>query len=103
MAGSACIVHGGLKNNRSTTRNKLGRAWKPTSAMGAMAISGGTTSVLSITLIPQYKIEMSTSRGALQRESEFLIRKRRGERVMSARKPEMNVKYATVRPRIVRY
>ena len=43
-------------------------------------------------LIPQYKTEIRTSSGALHSEREFLMKKSFGERVMSARRPQMNVR-----------
>jgi len=80
-----------------------GIAWNPTSAQGAMWISGGTTSVLSIALIPQYRILIRTSSGAEHNESVFLIKNSWGDSVTSARKPKMKVNIAIVRPMMVRY
>lgn len=54
-------------------------------------------------LIPQYNMLIRTSRGALHKESVFLIKKSLGERVMSARSPNTKVAYATVSPKIVKY
>jgi len=103
IAGKALMVHGGLRNSKSMTSNIDGAAWNPKSANGARWISGGTTKVLSIIQIPQYKILIKTSSGALHRERVFLIKKSLGESVRSARRPKTKVAYATVRPRIVRY
>lgn len=68
-----------------------------------MWISGGTTNVLSMALIPQYNTAITTSSGAEARERKFLARKSRGDSVISARRPRMNVIVASVRPRIVKY
>ena len=80
-----------------------GIAWKPMSAQGAMWISGGTTNVLSMALIPQYNILIRTSSGAEHNESVFLIRNSCGDSVISASKPKMNVNIAIDRPMMVRY
>jgi len=58
--------------------------------------------VLSMALIPQYRRLIRTSKGAEQRDREFLIRKSVGLRVRSERNAMMKVRYATVRPRMVR-
>lgn len=68
-----------------------------------MCMSGGTTSDLSIALIPQYSKLINTSRGALHNDNVFLIRNSLGDSVMSASKPNTKVARATLRPRIVRY
>lgn len=96
-------VHGGEKNTKSVAKSIAGIAWNPMSAIGAISISGGTTKLLSMALIPQYRILISTSKGAEHSERVFLTKKRVGESVMSARKPAIKVKYATVRPRMVKY
>ena len=78
-------------------------AWKPTSAYRLMCISGGTTNDLSIALIPQYKILITISKGALHRDRLFLITKSFGESVRSASRPKTKVPVAMVRPMMVRY
>lgn len=97
------MVHGGLKNSRSSVSRIAGMAWNPTSAYTVMCTSGGTTNDLSIALRPQYKMLIKTSNGALQRDRLFLIKKSFGERVMSARRPKKKVPVAKVSPIMVRY
>jgi len=46
---------------------------------------------------------IKTSKGALQTERAFLMRKRRLESVISAREPKAKVMVARDRPMIVRY
>lgn len=102
MAGKALMAQGGLKNSRSSVSRIEGIAWKPTSAYRLISTPGGTTNDLSMALMPQYKILISTSKGALHRDKLFLTTKSVGERVMSARRPKAKVPVAMERPMMVR-
>lgn len=77
-------------------------AWNPTSAYRLICTSGGTTKALSMALIPQYRMLITTSKGALQRDKLFLTMNRVGERVISARRPKIKVPVAMVSPIMVR-
>lgn len=52
--------------------------------------------------IPQYKMLIRTSSGALHRDRLFLMRKRWGERVRSESRPKMKVRVDIARPMMVR-
>ena len=60
--------------------------------------SGGTTSLGSMALRPQYKVLMRTSRGAEQIDRRFLSTKSCGDKLMSARRPAAKVQVASERP-----
>ena len=102
-AGRFLIVHGGLSASRSQAKNSAGIKWKPISAGRCRTNSGGITSVRSIATIVQYSTEIKTSSGVEHSDNVFLAAKNRGERVMSARRPKMNVRVARRRPIMVRY
>lgn len=53
--------------------------------------------------MPQYKIVISTSSGALHTLSAFLILNSRGESVASAREPKRKVRVARDNPMMVKY
>ena len=103
IVGSVVIVQGGLRKSKSTTSKMAGTAWNAISLIGSMYINPGFTSLGSMRLRPQYRIETTTSSGVAMIEQRFLRRKRRGEAVMSAREPIVKVMVANVKPRIVKY
>ena len=102
-AGRFLIVHGGLSASRSQVKNSAGIKWNPMSAGRCSTKSGGITSVRSIATIVQYNTEINTSSGVEHSESVFLAANKRGESVMSASSPKINVSVARRRPMMVRY
>jgi hypothetical protein len=51
----------------------------------------------------QYSRAIRTSSGALQKDNIFLMKKSFGTKVISAKRPQTNVRVAPVRPKIVKY